>query len=375
MKETMSAADIRKSNRSQIYRFIYENTNTSRPAIAQALQLSRPTVAQNLTDFLEEGLVIKEGSLESTGGRKAEAYHCNPQIRLAVGADIWEDNIELVILDLFGKSLASCSLPLVYSSTDSYRRQFGDSVQAFVTNSGFPPNLILGVGISLQGIVSADGERIIYGDAMNTQNITRASFARWLPWPCCLLHNVGAAAAAEIWGRKNLKEAVYLSLNPHFGGTLIFDGVTHQGNTERNSAIEHMCLIPDGLPCYCGKRGCIETYCSANSLRTSIDVEIPVFFQRLRQGHMKELNIWKGYLRKLALAIDNIRMVCGSEFIIGGYLDSFMIDEDIRLLEDYVREQSAFRIDTNFISRGICGQNSAAKGAALKYISEYLETI
>ena len=142
-----------------------------------------------------------------------------------------------------------------------------------------------------------------------------------------------------------------------------------------NSAIEHMCLIPDGLPCYCGKRGCVETYCSANSLRASIDEDIPIFFKKLRQGQAKEENIWKGYLRKLALAIDNIRMVCGNEIIIGGYLDSFIIDEDIRLLEDYVREQSAFRMDSNFISRGLCGKNSAAKGAALKYIAEYLDTI
>ncbi|MBD5551742.1 MAG: ROK family transcriptional regulator [Lachnospiraceae bacterium] len=375
MKETMSAADIRKSNRSQIYRFIYENISTSRPAIAQALQLSRPTVAQNLSDFLEEGLVIKDGNLESTGGRKAEAYHCNSRIRLAVGADIWEDNIQLVILDLFGETVSACSLPLLYSNSDSYRRQFADSIRTFVDDSGFSPDLILGVGISLQGIVSADGNSIIYGDAMNTQNLTRAAFSRLLPWSCCLLHNVDAAAVAEIWRRKNLKEAVYLSLNPHFGGTLIFNGVPHRGNAEMNSAIEHMCLIPDGLPCYCGKRGCVETYCSANSLRASIDMEIPVFFERLRQGQIKEQKIWNGYLRKLALAIDNIRMVCGSEIIIGGYLDSFMTDEDIRLLEDYVREQSAFRVDYSFINRGLCGKNSAAKGAALKYISAYLETI
>ena len=232
MKETKSATDIRKSNRSQIYRFIYENISTSRPAITQALRLSRPTVAQNLADFLEEGLVIKEGNLESTGGRKAEAYHCNSRIRLAVGADIWENNIELVLLDLFGETVSSHSLPLSYSGSEFYRRQFSDNIKAFVEESGFSADLILGVGISLQGILSADGERIIYGDAMNTHHLTRASFARLLPWPCCLLHNVDAAAAAEIWVRKNLTEAVYLSLNPHFGGTLIFNGVTHQGNRD-----------------------------------------------------------------------------------------------------------------------------------------------
>ena len=375
MKETMSATDIRKSNRSQIYRFIYENISTSRPAIAQALQLSRPTVAQNLSDFLEEGLVIKEGNLESTGGRKAEAYHCNPRIRLAVGADIWEDNVEFVILDLFGETVASCSLPLAYSNSDAYKKQFADNIKAFVADNGFLPDLILGVGISLQGVVSADGERVIYGDAMNTQNLTRSAFSRFLPWPCYLLHNVDAAAVAEIWNRKNLKEAVYLSLSPHFGGTLIFNGMPHRTNTEMASAIEHMCLIPDGLPCYCGKRGCVNTYCSANSLRASIDAEFPVFFERLRQGQIKEQNIWKGYLRKLALAIDNIRMVCGCEIIIGGYLNCFIMEDDIRLLEDYVREQSAFRVDYSFISRGLCGKNSAAKGGALKYISEYLETI
>lgn len=375
MKEVMSAADIRKRNRNKIYRYIYENTNTSKPAIAQALQLSLPTVTQNLTDLLEEGLVIREGVLKSTGGRKAQAYHCNSKIRLSVGVDILENNTELVILDLLGNTVASVSLPIAYSNSEQYCRQLSDSIQNFIEKNEISQDIILGAGIAMQGIVSSDGERIIYGDAMKTRDITRSSFARWLPFPCCLVHNVDAAAAAEIWMRKDLNEAIYLSLNPHFGGALIIDGVTHHGSPEMNSAIEHMCLIPDGLPCYCGKRGCIEAYCSSNSLRSSAGEDLPTFFERLHQGHTKELNVWNGYLRKLALAIDNIRMVFGSQVILGGQLDGFMTDDDLRLLEDYIREQSAFRMSVGFISRGICGKNSAAKGAALKFVSDYLSTI
>ncbi len=374
-KKMMSTLDIRKNNRSTIYHFIYENTNTSKPAIAQALQLSLPTVAQNLMDLLEESLIIKNGVLESTGGRKAQAYRCNPHIKLAVGVDIWEDNVEIVIMDLFGEVMVASSLPITYSSSDQYCRLLCENILTFVNANGFSQDIILGVGFALQGIVSADGERIIYGDAMKTNNITRDSFARYLPWSCCLLRNVDMSATAEIWQRKDLKDAIYLSLSPHFGGALIINGSTHHGSMEINNAIEHMCLIYDGLPCYCGKRGCVGVYCSANSLYSACGEELSVFFARLRQGQTREQKIWTGYLRKLALAIDNIRMVFGSQVILGGYLNSFLNDDDIWLLEDYVRELSAFRIDTSFISRGMCYRNSAARGAALKYISEYLETI
>ena len=63
--------DIKRINRNRIYRFIYQNGKTSKQEIAYKLNMSLPTITQNLRHLQELGLVEENGLFESTGGRKA----------------------------------------------------------------------------------------------------------------------------------------------------------------------------------------------------------------------------------------------------------------------------------------------------------------
>ena len=47
---------------------------------------------------------------------------------------------------------------------------------------------------------------------------------------------------------------------------MIIGGQTVMGKQDHGGAVEHMTLIPGGRQCYCGKSGCMETYCSVNAL-------------------------------------------------------------------------------------------------------------
>ena len=76
MTQRITPGQIKKNNRQQIYNYIYEEKNVSQQAIAYALHLSRPTVATNLSELEEDGLICKNGQLESDQiGRKAVAVH------------------------------------------------------------------------------------------------------------------------------------------------------------------------------------------------------------------------------------------------------------------------------------------------------------
>ena len=56
------------------------------------------------------------------------------------------------------------------------------------------------------------------------------------------------------------------SAEPKSGGGIITNHQIHQGISMHSGTLEHMCINPDGPLCYCGSRGCLETYCSANAL-------------------------------------------------------------------------------------------------------------
>ena len=278
-------------------------------------------------------------------------------------------------MDLEGCILRETTLPLLFENSARYLAGLGEAVTDFVREAEIDSARILGVGIAVQGIVAANGESILYGDAMNTAGLTRRDFEAHLPWPCTLIHNVDAAAMAESWYRDDLNNAFYLFLCEHFGAALIIDGVPYLGDNSIGSTIEHMCLIPDGQPCYCGKRGCVEAYCSEGSLLSHASENAANFFARLRDGEKKEDVIWADYLRKLALVIDNIRMVLDCPVIIGGTLAEHIQEQDICRLAENVSEFSSFQNQRHVISKGICGRNAAAKGAALHYVIRYLNTM
>lgn len=61
-------------------------------------------------------------------------------------------------------------------------------------------------------------------------------------------------------------------------------GELEQGSDFRCGEVGHMTIVPDGLPCYCGKKGCMDAYCSAKGLSVLTDDRLESFFSRLHQG-------------------------------------------------------------------------------------------
>ena len=62
--------------------------------------------------------------------------------------------------------------------------------------------------------------------------------------------------------------------------------------------------------CYCGSRGCLETYCSANALEQAAGMPSKEFFPLLREKKSPQIiQIWKDYLNHLAFAMKNLNLV------------------------------------------------------------------
>ena len=69
------ATERRRQMRNDIYRYIfYSKEPVSKQQIANALNVSRPTVLQNLLELEEAGLVEMAEIRESQGGRPPAAY-------------------------------------------------------------------------------------------------------------------------------------------------------------------------------------------------------------------------------------------------------------------------------------------------------------
>ena len=140
----------------------------------------------------------------------------------------------------------------------------------FANHVELNPDKISGVGIAIQGILSPDRSKIQYEKLLQHTGLNIADLTRYIPYPCVTEHDSKAAAVAEIWNQPQFSDAVVLLLNKNLGSALVIHGEVHQGKSMHSGTIEHMCIVPDGKPCYCGGKGCLETYCSAESLQNQI---------------------------------------------------------------------------------------------------------
>ena len=367
---------LKKINRSKIYQYIYRSKLTSKLQIVQDLQMGLSTVSQNLNLLENEGLIEKNGYFDSTGGRKANAIQIVSDFRISIGVGILKNMFHITAIDLYGNTVYTDTIPLTYSNTAAYYQQITDKVKDFIDKNQYPENKILGVSIATQGITSPDNSTVIYGNIMNNTGMRLKDFSRHLPYPCHLEHDSKSAAFLELWNHPELDSAVVLLLNRNLGGAIITNHQIHQGRSMHSGTIEHICVNPDGPLCYCGNRGCLETYCSANSLEQASGMTIKEFFPLLREKRSPQLiQIWEDYLKHLAFAMKNLNLVIDAPIIISGYLAPYFTEEDTDYLLEQINSMTPFELEEEQLLVGTHGQYTPAIGAALFYVKEFIQSV
>lgn len=367
---------LKKINRSKIYQYIYRSKLTSKLQIVQDLQIGLSTVSQNLNLLENEGLIEKNGYFDSTGGRKANAIQTVSDFRISIGVGILKNMFHITAIDLYGNTVYTDTIPLTYSNTAAYYQQITDKVKDFIEKNQYPEDKILGVSIATQGITSPDNTTVIYGNIMNNTGMRLKDFSRHLPYPCHLEHDSKSAAFLELWNHPELDSAVVLLLNRNLGGAIITNHQIHQGCSMHSGTIEHICVNPDGPLCYCGNRGCLETYCSANSLEQASGMTIKEFFPLLREKKSPQLiQIWEDYLKHLAFAMKNLNLVIDAPIIISGYLAPYFTEDDTDYLLRQINSMTPFELKEEQILVGTHGQYTPAIGAALFYVKEFIQSV
>lgn len=371
MEKSITPNQIRENNRNLIYRYIYKNKKVSSQDISYDLRLSRPTVAANLTALEAEGLIIRNGRMDTElVGRKAAAYSIAADYRIGIGVEILKREVRMIAVDLYGERIDSREDGIAYKNEGAYYETVCQRILEFKESLGVSDQQILGIGFAMQALISPDRQTVVYGKILSCTGLSIAEFTRYLPYPCTFIHDADGAAVSELWVSPELADAFYLSISRHLGAAIIFKGEIMTGKHGHNSTIEHIEMQPDGNLCYCGRRGCIETLCSLAALLG--EEQADEFFQRVRNGEPVYTERWKCFLTNLARAVNMLHLVYDMDFILGGYLASYLREEDIAYLHDRIQEMTPFTEDRDFLHISKMPRNNIAIGAALPYIQEFL---
>ena len=370
--KTITPKQISQNNQMLIYQYIRHNPFVSQQDISYALHLSRPTVTAKLSELENAGLIEKSGLIDSElAGRKAAAYRIVSDYKVSIGVEFHSKEVKLVSVNLKGEYTKRVVNKLVFENSDKYIEKLCGVISDFIKSLDLEQDRILGVGIAAPGLVSPDGRTITYGKILDCTGMSIELFEKRLPFPCRFFHDSESAAVSELWVSPELKDACYMSLSMHLGGAFISDRRIPSGLHGHNSTFEHLQLDPNGKPCYCGKRGCAETLCSLSALLNENE-DLDPFFEKVRAGEKRALNRWKKFLKNLARLINEVHLLNDTNYILGGYLAPYLIEEDLEFLYQEVRGLTPFPEEEDFIHISKMPKHNITIGAAIPYIIDFL---
>ena len=184
---------------------------------------------------------------------------------LTIGIDIGGTKISAGVVDSSGN--------LIDSSRCSTPTEGGKELISSVVNLIKELNKkheIQGIGISIAALISSDYGTIV--GAPNIANLSKLNFVNEIKKEFKLPIIVENDANAAIWAEykfgnaKGLNPVMFFIIGTGVGGGLVIDGKLFKGAHGVGAEFGHMCVVPNGLLCGCGSKGCIEQYASGGAL-------------------------------------------------------------------------------------------------------------
>ena len=361
------------SARSRIYRFLYDSKDfCSKQTLASSCGVSMPTLYQNLSNLIDEGLVRYTGEAQFTGGRRAQGLDIVPDARVAVGVSVTDHNLRLVAADLRLHELGYRSLPFELLAQQPYdAAAFPRIVESFLDEFSIDRKKLLGVGVTIPGLLTADHRRVLVAPTLGLRDLPLDELIGRLPYPVHAENDGSASGHAEYFVRGRSGSMAYLSLENGVGGAVLMDGRLCPGDNARCGEFGHLCVEPGGLPCSCGKSGCLEAYCSARRIEERFGVPLEEFFRGVEEHRPEYEALLYDVLRHLAVAVHNIRMMFDCDVVLGGFLSEYL-QPYLGVLRDYVCALDAFSDNADYVQLSRLRRHITPLGAALYFLRGFL---
>ena len=376
MSAASKSRSERPSVRTSIYHILYESQSVlTRQMLAKRIGISMPTLYQNLNSLIEEGLVYDSGEEESTGGRKARSLDIVPDARFSVGISVSENSLRLIAVDLRLQELSYKKVPFnVRSCLNGTQPKIAAHLEEFLNSLSPDRSRLLGVGVTVPGLVSEDHEILFFAPTLNLRDIPLRELLGEIPYPVYVDNDGSASGHAECFVRRTSWNMAYLSLEEGVGGAVLIGGSPYGGDHHRSGEFGHICVEPGGLRCSCGRLGCLEPYCSPLRIERTLGISTEEFFEGVAQHKSDYEFLLYDMLRHLAVAINNIRLSLDCDVVLGGFFSEYL-EPYLPVLRDYVLSGNPFEENADFVQFSMLRRHITPLGAALYYIREFVENI
>lgn len=270
-----SSRDIRSESRLDVLHSLLSTGTSTRNELAQATGLSVATVATIVQELRGEGLVADAGSSTLGAGRPTTLLRVNGDRGRILGIDVAETYVRAIVFDAGLEQIGSVeepmdeSLPSVSGVTETIVR----AVDTAIRETGIDRASVLGAGIALPGLISAEQSTDAVAPRWAARNVEVLHRLRErIGLPLVVENPLKAIATAELWfGRgRTASSMVIANLGTGVGAGIVLEGKILRGATHSAGEWGHTVLVLDGRSCRCGRVGCVEAYVGAPGIQQTL---------------------------------------------------------------------------------------------------------
>lgn len=193
-----------------------------------------------------------------------------------VGMDIGGTNTVFGIVDQDGNVVCQDSVKTkAYPIIEDYVNAIGEKLDVLIESVG-GKDKINGMGVGAPNGNYYTGN-IEFAPNLSWKGIVPLAklFGERVGVPCKLTNDANAAAIGEMTygAAKGMKHFIMITLGTGVGSGIVIDGKLVYGHDGFAGELGHVIAVPDGRLCGCGRKGCLETYCSATGIvRTAKEI-------------------------------------------------------------------------------------------------------
>lgn len=265
-------ADLRKSNRARVLEVLFRHGPISRAEISEITGLTPPAVTALANELIGEGLLAEAGLEDgkATVGRKRIKLQLIADSMVAVGVEIGIKHLSLGLVDLNGRIFNTTTLNIEDSDPDAIIKLAASGIERIARD--YAAHRVIGVGVGATGLVDGETGIVRYSPNIGWHDVPlRRLLEERLKLSVVVDNNVRLMALGENMFFHNQGDVARLALihaDYGIGCGFTVNGELYYGRGFAGGELGHTIILPEGPPCICGKKGCLETVASGRAITT-----------------------------------------------------------------------------------------------------------
>ncbi len=264
----------KQHNRDLVLRTIFAHESISRAEVARITSLTRTTVSDVVSILIHEGLVREIGKGESLGGKTPILLSVIPDSRYLIGLNLAQEKFIGAIVNLRGEIKETVELPAANDKGQAAIESVYQIIQQLLRKGHKP---VVGIGVGTPGLVNTREGVVIDAVNLDWKDLPLGKLLQnKFKLPVLLLNDSQAAAIGEyVYGSNHDRESnlVVVNVKHGIGAGILINGRLFQGDGGSAGEIGHVVVQENGVPCRCGKNGCLETVSSAKAVLSQLNMK------------------------------------------------------------------------------------------------------